>query len=161
MKKIGYKIFLSTILGISLLSNSALAQKEEITQDKDRELTDFYMDKCFKEVYPEDKKALSKVLSYTNDNAKQYARKYHQCLKNIIIQEIKQVFSPEGSNKMLVALDNIETGTLTFYNILYNQDDTGYMGRAQNDIILGRQYEEILYDILHYQTLYENDVIEQ
>ena len=86
MKKIGYKIFLSTILGICLLSNSAFAQKEEITQDKDRVLTDFYMDKCFKEVYPEDKKALSKVLSYTNDNAKQYARKYHQCLKNIIIR---------------------------------------------------------------------------
>lgn len=161
MKKTGYKIFLSAIFGISLLSNLALAQKGEITQDKDRELTDFYMDKCFKEVYPENKKALSKVLSYTNDKAKQYARKYHQCLKNIIIQEIKQIFLSEGSNKMLVALDNIETGTLTFYNIMYNQEDTGYMGRAQNDIILGRQYEEILYDVLHYQTLYEKDVIEQ
>ena len=61
---------------------------------------------------------------------------------------------------MLMALDNIETGTLTFYNILYNQDDTGYMGRAQNDIILGRQYEEILYDVLHYQTLYKSKIID-
>ncbi len=45
MKKIGYKIFLSTILGISLLSNSAFAQDKEGIEKEIKQCTNTFIQK--------------------------------------------------------------------------------------------------------------------
>ncbi len=47
MKKIGYKIFLSTILGISLLSNSALAQDKDANMKKSY-MTSYIIKRCMR-----------------------------------------------------------------------------------------------------------------
>ena len=40
---------------------------------------------------------------------------------------------------------------LEFYGVMYNQVNTGFYGQAVNDMELGRRFEEVLYDVLHYQ----------
>ena len=46
---------------------------------------------------------------------------------------------------------------LEFYGVMYNQVNTGFYGQAVNDMELGRRFEEVLYDVLHYQRCYPTD----
>lgn len=58
---------------------------------------------------------------------------------------------------MIKALDLMEQSMLEFYGVMYNQVNTGFHGQAVNDMELGRRFEEVLYDVLHYQRYYPTD----
>lgn len=57
---------------------------------------------------------------------------------------------------MIKALDLMEQSMLEFYGVMYNQVNTGFYGQAVNDMELGRRFEEVLYDVLDYQSTYTN-----
>lgn len=77
--------------------------------------------------------------------------------KKVIIDKITKMSSPKDAEKMFQALNKIEEGTLELYWLIYNRQDNGYVGRLQNDAALGRRFDDILEDIVHYQHLYENN----
>lgn len=57
---------------------------------------------------------------------------------------------------MIKALNEIKQGMLEFYGVMYSQEDTGFYGSTVNDMELGRRYEQILNDVLLYQSTYTN-----
>ena len=91
------------------------------------------------------------------DEIKKGYKKYNACQKEIIIAKIKEKSTPENAEKMIKALDLMEQSMLEFYGVMYNQVNTGFYGQAVNDMELGRRFEEVLYDVLHYQRYYPTD----
>ena len=152
MKKIVY------ILGLFLAINTQVCAKEIQKDDifaKIQQETKNYQKKCFdKEAFP---KGIDNYSMY-NDDIKNGESRYHQCLKKIIIKKIHEISSPEDAKKMIANLDKIQDGILNYYWILYNRQDNGVIGRMQNDAILGRLFEDILENIIHYETLYNNNI---
>lgn len=94
---------------------------------------------------------------FYNDEIKKGYKKYNACQKEIIIAKIKEKSTPENAEKMIKALDLMEQSMLEFYGVMYNQVNTGFYGQAVNDMELGRRFEEVLYDVLHYQRYYPTD----
>ncbi|MBS5835147.1 MAG: hypothetical protein KIC51_08545 [Acetobacter sp.] len=93
---------------------------------------------------------------FYNDEIKKGYKKYNACQKEIIIAKIKEKSTPENAEKMIKALDLMEQSMLEFYGVMYNQVNTGFYGQAVNDMELGRRFEEVLYDVLDYQSTYTN-----
>ena len=78
-------------------------------------------------------------------------------VKKKLLSKIKEKSTPENAEKMIKALDLMEQSMLEFYGVMYNQVNTGFYGQAVNDMELGRRFEEVLYDVLHYQRYYPTD----
>ena len=93
---------------------------------------------------------------FYNDEIRKGYKKYNACQKEIIIAKIKEKSTPENAEKMIKALDLMEQSMLEFYGVMYNQVNTGFYGQAVNDMELGRRFEEVLYDVLDYQSTYTN-----
>lgn len=106
-----------------------------------------YEKECSKKVYP---KNLDEINIYNND-LKKLDAKYHQCIKSVIISKINQLATKKDADKMVQSLNKIQDGILSFYWNLYNRDDNGVIGRGINDAAMGRYYEILLEDIIHFQ----------
>ena len=119
------------------------------TSQKIKQEVEKYKKECSKKAYPDD--YTDHVYAFTDDSLKYANQKYHQCIKNIIIEKNKIIFPKKENEKMLQFLNELEKGVLGFYWILHNTEDNGYIGRQQNDAVLGRYYEQILEDIILYE----------
>lgn len=148
------------ILSLMLLMNNAVYANEELQKiDEIKVQVEKYKKECYNKSYPiNNSEKMDYIFSYYNDSIKKYLPKYNNCLKNIIIENIRKVSSKEDFVKIVEALDKIEQGVLDFYGILSMQTDTGIVGKAWNDNELGRRYESILYDVLWYQSIYGNNL---
>lgn len=150
MRKIAF------VLSLMLLIHTNAWAEENINDSiliKVRQETENYKKECYeKEAFP---KGIDNYNMY-NDDIKEGNFRYHQCLKKIIIKKIQRISSPEDAEKMVADLDKIQEGISDYYWILYNRQDNGVIGRMQNDVILGRRFEDILEDILYYEALYDN-----
>ena len=91
------------------------------------------------------------------DDLKQRDKIYHQCLKDIIITQINEIMTKEDAQKATQNIDEIQNGINNFYWSLYNREDNGSIGRGVNDAALGRYYEQILNDIIHFRYVFNND----
>ena len=80
-------------------------------------------------------------------------KKYHQCLKEVIIAKINELATKEDAQKMVDALNKFEESVLSLYWDLYNREDYGVMGRGVNDAALGRYYEYLLSDIINFKYI--------
>ncbi len=149
------KIWL-TCIGILFITGGIywLYQNQEVeSQSKgvlyvERE-TEKYKQDCFKQAYPED---LSSINMY-NDEMKCLDKKYHQCLKEVIIAKINELATKEDAQKMIDELNQFEESVLSLYWDLYNREDYGVMGRGVNDATLGRYYEHLLSDIINFEYI--------
>ena len=130
-------------------------QKQEV-EDKEQMLieqeTEKYKQDCFNQSYPKD---LSSINMY-NDEMKCLDKKYHQCLKEVIIAKINELATKEDAQKMIDGLNKFEESVLSLYWDLYNREDYGVedygvMGRGVNDAALGRYYEYLLSDIINFK----------
>ena len=108
-----------------------------------------YKKECSKKAYPDD--YMDHVYAFADDSLKYANQKYHQCIKSIIIEKNKNIFPKKENEKMIQFLNELEKSVLGFYWILHNTEDNGYIGRQQNDAVLGRYYEQILEDIILYE----------
>ena len=100
-----------------------------------------YKKECSKKAYP---KNLDEINIY-NDDLKKLDAKYHQCLKSVIVSKINELAAKEDADKMIQSLNKIQDG------ILYNREDNGVIGRGINDAAMGRYYETLLEDVIHFQ----------
>lgn len=153
-------ILILSLAAISLLNSAPQAQAEEniVSDDlsiKVEQETKKYEESCYKQSYPDNPD--DDIYAVYDDGLKEADRQYHQCIKKIISDKITKIASPEDAKKMVQALNKIEEGTLELYWLIYNRQDNGYVGRLQNDATLGRRFDDILEDIIHYQHLYENN----
>ena len=147
-----------TLILALILSLGSEALAHETTKDevilKIQQETEKYKKKCFeKEAFP---KGLNNYSMY-NDDIKEGNYRYHQCLKKVIIKKINEIATPQYAKEMISDLDKIQDGVLDFYWILYTRKDNGTIGRDVNDATLGRHFEDILEDIIYYQTIYKNN----
>ena len=126
------------------------------TQDdfviKVKQETEKYKKECFSQIFPKD---LNDIDMYS-DEIKELDHNYHQCMRKVIIAKINELATKEDANKMIQSLDKIEEGILNFYWDLYNIEDYGIIGRDMNDASMGRYYETILQDVIHFQRLYRH-----
>jgi len=138
-------LFIATM--IFLLSLNVEAKDAKV--DKAKEQAELLSKECYD-------KTVEPVLDsfFYNDEIKKGYKKYNACQKEIIIAKIKEKSTPENAQKMIKALELMEQGMLEFYGVMYNQVDTGFYGQAVNDMELGRRYEQVLYDVLDYQSIY-------
>ena len=74
----------------------------------DRE-TEKYKQDCFNQSYPED---LSSINMY-NDEMKCLDKKYHQCLKEVIIAKINELATKEDAQKMVDELNQFQESVLS------------------------------------------------
>ena len=141
------------------MSNVVSANVDTPEIDEIKAQIEEYKKVCYNKSYPiNNSEKMDYIFSYYNDSIKKYLPKYNNCLKNIIIENIKKISSEKDIVKITEALDKIEQGVLDFYGILSTQTDTGIVGKAWNDNELGRRYEGILYDVLWYQSIYGNNL---
>ena len=129
-----------------LYQNHEAKDKEQILIEQE---TEKYKQYCFKQAYPED---LSSINMY-NDEMKCLDKKYHQCLKEVIIAKINELATKEDAQKMIDELNQFEESVLSLYWDLYNREDYGVMGRGVNDATLGRYYEHLLSDIINFEYI--------
>ena len=129
-----------------LYQNQKVEDKEQILIEQE---TEKYKQYCFKQAYPED---LSSINMY-NDEMKCLDKKYHQCLKEVIIAKINELATKEDAQKMVDELNQFEESVLSLYWDLYNREDYGVMGRGVNDATLGRYYEHLLSDIINFKYI--------
>ena len=150
MKKV-----LLILLSFLYVSKVALAEEIEKTKfDSVEKQMDKYKNECFnKYAFP---KGIDNYSMY-NDDIKDGDFRYHQCLKNVIIRKIKEISSADDAKLMIEDLNKIQDSFSGFYWTLYNRKDTGVFGRGINDAVLGRRFEDILEDILYYQSTYNID----
>ncbi|MBQ8464638.1 MAG: hypothetical protein IJ545_01355 [Alphaproteobacteria bacterium] len=144
-------ILLMVIVFLVLLKQE---KKDSISVRIEQE-TETYKKECFVKAFP---KKLDNYSMY-NDDIKEGDYRYHQCLKKIIIEKINQLANKSDADKMIQSLDKIQEGVSNFYWDLYNREDNGAIGRGVNDASLGRYYEQILKDIIHYQYVFSHDTI--
>ena len=152
MKKF-WMIGLMLILVISLAGGIYWFYQHREMDDHEQILieqeTEKYKTECFRQSYPED---LSAINMYT-DEMKCLDKKYHQCLKKVIIAQIKELATKEDAQRMIDALNKLEDSILTLYWDLYNREDYGVIGRGVNDAALGRYYEYLLSDIINFKYI--------
>ena len=117
------------------------------TSQKIRQEVEKYKKECSKKAYP---KNLDEINIYNYDLKKPDA-KYHQCLKSVIVSKINELAAKEDADKMIQSLNKIQDGILSFYWNLYNREDNGVIGRGINDAAMGRYYETLLEDVIHFQ----------
>ena len=117
------------------------------TSQKIRQEVEKYKKECSKKAYP---KNLDEINIY-NDDLKKLDSKYHQCLKSVIVSKINELAAKEDADKMIQSLNKIQDGILSFYWNLYNREDNGVIGRGINDAAMGRYYETLLEDVIHFQ----------
>ena len=145
------------IFALILNSFPTYAKQEQLV-DEIRIQVKKFEDECYNKSFPvNNPEKMDHLMSFYNDEMKNADRKYHNCLKEIIIEKIKQDSSVEDAKKMIESLDKIEQGILAFYETMFYQTDTGTIGKDFNDAVLGRRYEDILYDVLKYQYVYGKD----
>lgn len=150
------KIFLILWLVFMQINPAQAEEKQEI--DEIQQQVEKYTKECYNKSYPvDDPEKMDYILSFYNEGMKESDQKYHKCVKDIIIEKIRQDSSEEDAVKIIEALNKIERGFLDFYGIMYAQTDTGTVGKDFNDAVLGRRYEAILYDVLRYQQVYGKD----
>jgi len=94
-------------------------------------------------------------------NTKKAERDYAVCIKEIIIEKIKNEFPQESKVEMLDAIEEIQSGTLKLYWNLYNSQDNGLIGQVQNDAAMSRVCDKILEDIILYLTVYGSPLKEK
>lgn len=133
--------------GASKTIEQEVEQKDSITNRVAQE-TKKYIDECSQKVYP---KNLEEVNIYSDD-IKRLDHAYHQCLKKIIINKVKEMATEDDAAKMVQSLEMFQDSILNFYWDLYNRDDYGLVGQGMNDAALGRYYEKLLEDIIHFQS---------
>lgn len=104
--------------------------------------------RCFDQAFP------GNAFNMYGDDLKVKDSVYHQCLKKEIINHINQIANKDDAEKLTKSLDEIQDGILNFYWELYNRQDYGSIGRGVNDASLGRYYEQILEDIIHFQYIF-------
>ena len=148
MKKIFLLLSLVVIIAANVRAEEPLSAEIDTSQ-KIKQEVEKYKKECSKKAYPDD--YTDHVYAFTDDSLKYANQKYHQCIKNIIIEKNKIIFPKKENEKMLQFLNELEKGVLGFYCILHNTEDNGYIGRQQNDAVLGRYYEQILEDIILYE----------
>ncbi len=148
MKKIFLLLSLVVIIAANVRAEEPLSAEIDTSQ-KIKQEVEKYKKECSKKAYPDD--YTDHVYAFTDDSLKYANQKYHQCIKNIIIEKNKIIFPKKENEKMLQFLNELEKGVLGFYWILHNTEDNGYIGRQQNDAVLGRYYEQILEDIILYE----------
>ena len=147
------KIFLILGLILAVINPAQAEERQEI--DEIQQQVEKYTKACYNKAFPvNNPEKMDYILSFYNEEMKESDQKYHKCIKDIIIEKIKQDSSAEDAVKIIEALNKIEQGILDFYGIMYAQTDTGTVGRDFNDAVLGRRYEAILYDVLRYQEVY-------
>ena len=117
------------------------------TSQKIRQEVEKYKKECSKKAYP---KNLDEINIY-NDDLKKLDAKYHQYLKSVIVSKINELAAKEDADKMIQSLNKIQDGILSFYWNLYNREDNGVIGRGINDAAMGRYYETLLEDVIHFQ----------
>ena len=117
------------------------------TSQKIRQEVEKYKKECSKKAYP---KNLDEINIY-NDDLKKLDAKYHQCLKSVIVSKINELAAKEDADKMIQSLNKSQDGILSFYWNLYNREDNGVIGRGINDAAMGRYYETLLEDVIHFQ----------
>ena len=117
------------------------------TSQKIRQEVEKYKKECSKKAYP---KNLDELNIY-NDDLKKLDAKYHQCLKSVIVSKINELAAKEDADKMIQSLNKIQYCILSFYWNLYNREDNGVIGRGINDAAMGRYYETLLEDVIHFQ----------
>lgn len=152
------KKFILIFSVIFAFAANAQAEEDIVSDDlsiKVEQETKKYKESCYKQSYPGNPD--DDIYAVYDDGLKEADRQYHQCIKKIISDKITKIASPEDAEKMVQALNKIEEGTLELYWLIYNRQDNGYVGRLQNDATLGRRFDDILEDIIHYQHLYENN----
>lgn len=156
MKKIlGYLgvLFLGIGLGIVIIiAVLGLPDKEDDFITEVKQETEKYKDECFSKTFPKD---LNEIDMYS-DEIKELDYKYHQCIKKIIVYKLNELATKNDADKMAQSLDKIQEGILNFYWDLYNREDYGVIGRDMNDAAMGRYYETLLQDIIHFQLLYRH-----
>ena len=145
---------IAVLIVISFLILSKQEKKDTISVRIEQE-TESYKKECFTKAFP---KELDNYSMY-NDDIKKGDYRYHQCLKGIIIKKINQLANKSDAEKMVQSLDKIQEGIRDLYWDLYNREDNGTIGRGVNDASLGRYYEQILKDIIHYQYVFSHDAI--
>ena len=159
MKKIlGYLgvLFLGIGLGIVIIiAVLGLPDKEDDFITEVKQETEKYKDECFSKTFPKD---LNEIDMYS-DEIKELDYKYHQCIKKIIVYKLNELATKKDADKMAQSLDKIQEGILNFYWDLYNREDYGVIGRDMNDAAMGRYYETLLQDIIHFQRLYRHHSI--
>lgn len=155
MKKI-ITVF-SVIISLMVIVFLVLAkqEKKDIISVQIEQETENYKKECFTKAFPE---RLDNYNMY-NDDIKEGEYRYHQCLKKVIIEKINQLANKSDADKMIQSLDKIQEGVSNLYWDLYNREDNGAIGRGVNDASLGRYYEQILKDIIHYQYVFSHDTI--
>ena len=119
---------------------------------KVKQETKKYEDECFAQTFS---KNLNDIDMYS-DGIKELDYNYHQCIRKIIVAKINELSTQKDANKMIQSLNKIEEGILDFYWDLYNREDYGIIGRDMNDAAMGRYYENLLEDIIHFQYLYRH-----
>ena len=145
--------FILFLLSFLYVNNVALAE-EKVKADYVAKQVDKYKEECFnKYAFP---KGIDNYSMY-NDDIKEGDFRYHQCLKNIIIEKIKEISSTDEAALMIADLNKIQDSFSDFYWRLYNRKDSGVLGRGINDAVLGRRFEDILEDILYYKSTYYID----
>ena len=148
MKKIFLLLSLVVIIAANVRADENVSAEIDASQ-KIKQEVEKYKKECSKKAYPDDH--MDHVYAFTDDSLKYANQKYYQCIKSIIIEKNKIIFPKKESEKMIQFLNELEKGVLGFYWILHNTEDNGYIGRQQNDAVMGRYYEKILEDIILYE----------
>lgn len=148
MKKIFLLLSLVVIIVANVRAEENVSAEIDASQ-KIKQEVEKYKKECSKKAYPDD--YMDHVYAFTDDSLKYANQKYYQCIKSIIIEKNKIIFPKKESEKMIQFLSELEKGVLGFYWILHNTEDNGYIGRQQNDAVMGRYYEKILEDIILYE----------
>ena len=147
------KIFLILCFIFAQINLAQAEEQQEI--DEIRQQVEKYTKECYNKSYPvDDPEKMDYILSLYNTSIKKYMKEYNKCLKEIIVEKIKQTPSITDTSKIIKILDEIEQSTLKFYNLIATQTDMGIVGAVWDDTELGRRYEAILHDVLWYQSIY-------
>lgn len=151
-------IIFFTVIVLLIITVFLLLPKQEnkdIILEQVKKETEIYKKMCFDESFP---KGLDNYSMY-GDALKNGDYRYHQCLKRNIIEKIDKLANKTDTEKMVKSLDKIQEGISDFYWDLYNREDNGSIGRGVNDASLGRYFEKILEDIIHYQYVFIHDTL--
>ena len=146
MKKILLLLSLVVIIAANARTEENVSAEMDASQKVEQEV-EKYKKECSEKAYP---KNLNEINIY-NDDLKKRDAKYHQCLKSVIISQINELAAKEDADKMIQSLNKIQDGVLSFYWNLYNREDNGLIGKGINDAAMGRYYETLLEDVIHFQ----------
>lgn len=116
----------------AMLLMSPSVQSEDQMLNKVKEQVETYQKKCANKTFPQEEMEKDISLFDVNEeemyknlvqywgNTKKAERDYAVCIKEIIIEKIKNEFPQESKVEMLDAIEEIQSGTLKLYWNLYN-----------------------------------------